>query len=204
MKILAFAASSSKKSINKQLVGYAMKLFDEHARGLKIEADIEIIDLNDYELPLFSEDTEAELGKPQLAKDFLDKIAECDALVISFAEHNGSYTVAYKNTFDWASRITPKVFQNKPMVLLATSPGPSGASSVLATASTSAPYFDGDVLSSFSLPGFYENFDGTSGRITNDEFNTLLKTAIHQLSETTAFKSYLSANTPAQEQTALQ
>ena len=142
-----------------------------------------MLDINDYELPLFSEDREADLGQPQLAKDFLRKIGESDAVIISFAEHNGSYTVAYKNIFDWASRINPKVFQNKPMLLLATSPGPGGASSVLATATTSAPFFDGEVIASFSLPNFYENFDSDQGQISNDDINAQLMTVINQFSQ---------------------
>ena len=184
MKILAFAASSSRKSINKQLVSYASRLLLEHDLNQhENKIEIEILDLNDVELPLFSEDREAELGKPQLAKDFLNKISESDAVIISFAEHNGSYTVAYKNIFDWASRINPKVFQNKPMIFLATSPGPGGASNVLAMATTSAPYFDGEVKASFSLPSFYDNFDNEQGRITNDTFNTQLHSVINQLIE---------------------
>ncbi|MEP4192505.1 MAG: NAD(P)H-dependent oxidoreductase, partial [Sneathiella sp.] len=103
MKILAFGASSSKKSINKKLAS--------HAASMVQNGDIEILDLNDFELPLFSEDKEEELGHPQLAKEFLNKISNADGLIISFAEHNGSYTAAYKNIFDWASRIDPKVYQ---------------------------------------------------------------------------------------------
>lgn len=177
MKILAFAATSSTKSINHQLVSYAVSQFED--------AETEILNLNDYELPLFSEDRETELGQPELAKTFLDKIGNSDAVIISFAEHNGSYTVAYKNIFDWASRINQKVFQNKPMVLLATSPGPGGASSVLAAATTSAPFFDGVVKASLSVPSFYDNFDNKQGRINNDEINTLLLTAVNSLLEAT-------------------
>lgn len=73
---------------------------------------------------MFSEDKENAIGKPEIAKDFLAKIKNCDALIISFAEHNGSYSVAYKNLFDWCSRINPQVYQGKAMVLLSTSPGP--------------------------------------------------------------------------------
>ena len=178
MKILAFAATSSTKSINNQLVRYAASQFEG--------AEIDMLDINDYELPLFSEDKEAELGQPELAKAFLDKISGSDALIISFAEHNGSYTVAYKNIFDWASRINPKVFQNKPMVMLATTPGPGGASSVLATAVASAPFFDGDVKASLSVPSFYENFDIEQGRLNNDEINIQLIAAVNSLSESTA------------------
>jgi chromate reductase, NAD(P)H dehydrogenase (quinone) len=177
MKILAFAATSSSKSINRQLVHYAASQVVDQHEG----AETEILDINDYELPLFSEDREAEIGQPELAKAFIDKIANSDAIIISFAEHNGSYTVAYKNIFDWASRINPKVFQNKSMIMLATSPGPGGASSVLTSATASAPYFDGHVKASLSIPSFYDNFDSEQGRINNDDMNKQLLTAISNL-----------------------
>ena len=173
MKIIAFGASNSKKSINKQLATYTVSLLDN--------AEVEVLDLNDYELPLFSEDKEAEIGQPELAKEFIAKIANSDALVVSFAEHNGSYSVAYKNLFDWSSRINPKVFQNKPMLLLSTSPGPGGAASVLSMAVNSAPYFDGDVRSSLSVPSFYENFDVKTGLIKNKDINEQLVNALQSL-----------------------
>ena len=173
MKIIAFAASSSRKSINKQLVTYAA--------GLLANAEIEVLDLNDYEMPLFSEDKQAESGIPKLAQLFLDKINEADALVISFAEHNGSYTAAYKNIFDWCSRIDTKVYQGKATVLLATSPGPGGAASVLAAATGSAPYFAADLKASLSIPSFYENFDIEKGCLKEGELNRQLQAVMAKL-----------------------
>ena len=142
---------------------------------------VDIVDLNDYELPLFSEDKEAEIGKPELANAFLAKIENSDALIISFAEHNGSYTTAYKNLFDWCSRINPKVYQKKPMVLLSTSPGPGGASNVLSTAINSMPHFDGVIKGSFSLPSFYDNFSMNNNKITNSEKASELKNIVECL-----------------------
>jgi chromate reductase len=173
MKLMAFAASSSTKSINKKLVAYAAGFLDS--------CTVEIVDLNDYELPLFSEDKEAEIGKPELAKSFLEKIKNSDALIISFAEHNGSYTAAYKNLFDWCSRIEPKVYQDKPMVLLSTSPGPGGASNVLNAAINSMPHFGGLIKGSFSLPKFYDSFDMSNNKITNSEMASELKIIIESL-----------------------
>ena len=173
MKVMAFAASSSTKSINKKLVTYAASLIDN--------CTVEILDINDYEMPLFSQDREDELGKHELAHAFLAKIESADALLISFAEHNGSYTAAYKNLFDWCSRINPKVYQNKPMVLLSTSPGAGGASNVLNTAINSMPHFNGDVKGSFSLPKFYDNFDSQNNRILNNELALELQNVIKSL-----------------------
>jgi len=161
MKVLAFGATSSKTSINKSLATYAANLVPN--------AEIEVLDLNDYELPLYSSDKEAELGQPELAKKFFAKIGDADAIIVSFAEHNGSYTAAYKNLFDWTSRIDMKVYQNKPMLLLATSPGPGGASSVLAAAKNSAPFFAADVKGDYSLPSFYDNFDQQNSTFKNQE-----------------------------------
>lgn len=159
MKVLAFAATSSKKSINKQLANYAAKQIKD--------AQVELLDINDYEMPLFSEDREKDLGQPELAKAFYQKLGEADTIIISFAEHNGSYTAAYKNLFDWTSRIDMKIFQNKPVLMLATSPGPGGAATILAAAQASAPYFAADVKAAISVPSFYDNFDLESGQLTD-------------------------------------
>lgn len=158
MKVVAFAASSSRQSINQQLVRYAASLIDG--------ADVELLDINDYELPLFSEDKEKELGQPQLAHDFLAKLASAGVLLISFAEHNGSYTAAYKNLFDWCSRIK-KPYQHKSMIMLSTSPGARGGATVLQQAVNSAGHFDGDVKGSLAVPQFHQHFDVEQGCLTD-------------------------------------
>ncbi|WP_416306143.1 NADPH-dependent FMN reductase [Neptunicella sp. SCSIO 80796] len=173
LKIVAFAASSSRQSINKKLVTYATSLI--------VNASVEILDLNDYEMPLFSQDRENELGHPQLAYDFLDKIAGADALVISFAEHNSSYSAAYKSLFDWCSRINTKVFQDKPMVMLSTAPGARGGKSVLEQALSSAPRFTGQVKASLSVPHFHDNFDVEQGVLTNETLRLELLAAVNSL-----------------------
>ncbi len=159
MKILAFAATNSTKSINRQLLSYAGTLIEE--------ADIEVLDINDYEMPLYSSDREAADGIPEQAHRFYQKIGSADALLISLAEHNGSYTAAYKNLYDWTSRIDTKVYQNKPTVMLSTSPGAGGAANVLATATKSAPFFGADLKASMSVPSFFDNFDAESGRLND-------------------------------------
>ena len=174
MKLLAFAATNNSKSINKQLATYAASLVEG--------ADVEILDINDYEMPLFSQDREEELGHPALAQQFFAKLGEADGIIISFAEHNGSYTAAYKNLFDWTSRIDQKVFQGKPLVLLATSPGPGGANTVLTAATGSAPYFAADVKASLSIPSFFDNFDMEAGAMRNEELKLALTEAVAKLS----------------------
>lgn len=170
MKILAIPASNSRKSINKALTTYATSLIGQH--------EVEVIDINDYEMPIYSSDLEETYDVPEAASRFYDKIQQSDALLISYAEHNGNYTVAYKNLFDWTSRVNQKVYQGKPIVMLSTSPGPGGASSVLSLATESAHFFDGTVKASLSIPSFYENFDMETGVLTDPELVSELKVAL--------------------------
>jgi len=167
MKIIAFAGSNSTKSINKQLATYATSLFEN--------AQTEILDLNNYEMPLFSVDREAVLGHPKLAQDFLDKLASADYIIVSLAENNGNYSAAFKNLFDWCSRIRNDVFQQKPMLLMASSPGGRGGKRVLEIAEAAFPRYGGDIRATFSLPTFYENFDVENGKISNTEFDQQLR-----------------------------
>lgn len=162
-KILAFGASNSSDSINKQLAKYASSLFKN--------ATVDLVDLNDYEMPIYSKDREKKDGFPQLAHDFYEKIGEADLVLISFAENNGNYTTAFKNILDWTSRINSKTFQEKPMLLLATSPGARGGSSVLDIALKRMPFQGGVVKGSFSLPSFNQNFDIDKGVISDKTLN---------------------------------
>ena len=166
-KIIAFGGSSSRNSINKQLATYAANLFQN--------AEVEVLDLNDYEMPVFSVDKEKENGIHNLAHDFYAKIGSADFIVLSLAEHNGAYSSAFKNTLDWASRIDNKTFQLKPMLLLATSPGARGGGTVLEIATKRFPFQGADVKGSFSLPTFYENFDAVNGIINLELKNQLLQ-----------------------------
>ncbi|USD40363.1 NAD(P)H-dependent oxidoreductase [Vibrio sp. SCSIO 43135] len=173
MKVIAFGASTSSTSINKALATYAANLVEG--------AEVVVLDINNYQVPMFSEDLEKEIGQAEGALGFLNDLAEADAFVISFAEHNGHYPAAYKNLFDWATRIDREVFKNKPAVYLATSPGPGGAQNVLAAAVGSAPYFGGNVKASVSVPSFYDNFNFETGAVSNDEIAAELKQAVAKL-----------------------
>ncbi|MFV8328516.1 NADPH-dependent FMN reductase [Flavobacterium sp. ZS1P14] len=170
MKIIAFAGSPSKNSINKKLVTYAAHLFEN--------AEVEVLDLNNFQMPLFSVDIEKEIGQHELAKAFLAKIASADILVVSLAENNSNYSAAFKNVFDWCSRITVKVFQEKPMLLMATSPGGRGGANVLEIAKNAFPRYGADVKATFSLPSFDVNFDVENGKISNPELDKQLKETI--------------------------
>lgn len=166
--ILAFAGSNSSNSINKALVAYAASLVED--------AKVTLLDLNDFELPIFSTDLEAKNGIPENVKKFHKYIKETDGILISLAENNGAYTAVFKNLFDWISRYESKLFMGKPMLLMSTSTGGRGGASVLAMAHSRFPYHDAKIAAEFSLPLFSDKF--ADGKITDSEFDTKLKDAV--------------------------
>jgi len=168
--IVTIGGSNSKNSINKILAEYVGSLVD----------DVHVInvDLNDYHMPIFSVDIENEEGFPEGALALNKVVSEADGFVISLAEHNGAYSVAFKNAFDWLSRIEGKVWRDTPMLLLATSPGIRGGQTVLDIAKGRFPYQGGNIVGSMAFPSFFDNFKDNAVVNDNlkDQLNELVKT----------------------------
>jgi len=169
-KIIAFAGSNSKNSINKDLTTYASSLVND--------VEVSVLDLNDFELPLYGIDLENENGIPDNAQIFLKQIKSSDGIVLSLAEHNGAYSVAFKNIFDWMSRIDSNIWSGKPMLLMAASPGGRGGLSVLEIAKGKFPRMSANITSTFSLPFFHKNF--SEEKLIDDDLNKQLKQAVSE------------------------
>lgn len=124
-KILAFAGSTRSESFNKKLVRIA-------ANGARAAgADVTVVDLRDYPMPLFDEDLEARDGCPSKALEFKQLLRAHQGLLIASAEYNSSITAVLKNAIDWASRPEPGepplgCFAGKVAALMAASPGALG------------------------------------------------------------------------------
>lgn len=182
MKVFAFGASGSNTSINQKLALFA-------ANKLPCSTDIELSTLteDDFDLPLFTAQKEQELEQTfgnkahPKAQAFLDNIAAADLVIVSFAEHNGNYSAAFKNLFDWSTRIEQKIFQNKPTLLLATSPGARGGKSVLEIAEKSLPRFGAALVGALSIPSFFDAFDENMTLLRNDELSYKMDTLLKDL-----------------------
>lgn len=173
MKVLSFAATNSRNSINKQLVYYVSKKFNS--------GSFDMVDISDYELPIYGFDMEMESGIPKEAVEFAAKLSQYDAVLISLAEHNGNFTVAFKNLFDWLSRIERNVYQNKKVILLSTSPASTGASTVLKLASDAMPHMGGELVGKLSIPNFFDNFDIDKNEFINKELSLKLDEVLKPL-----------------------
>ena len=124
-RILAFAGSLRRESYNKRLVRIAV----EGARAAG--ADVTLIDLKDYPLPIYDGDLEQAHGIPENGRKLKQLFLEHQGLLISAPEYNSSITAVLKNTIDWVSRPAPgepslAAFLGKVAALLSASPGALG------------------------------------------------------------------------------
>jgi len=124
-RILAFAGSTRRESFNKKVLAIAVK--GPRDAG----AEVTLIDLKDFPLPLFDQDVEAEQGMPDHGKKLKKLFIEHDGLLIASPEHNSSITGVMKNAIDWVSRPAPgesslMAFRGKVATLMSASPGALG------------------------------------------------------------------------------
>jgi NAD(P)H-dependent FMN reductase len=125
-KILLFAGSARKESMNKKLVAHAAGLI----KGMDAEATE--IDLKDYAMPIYDGDDEKNTGLPENAKKLKQVFVEHDGFFISSPEYNSSFSPLLKNTLDWISRPHEEneasliAFKGKVAALGAVSPGGLG------------------------------------------------------------------------------
>jgi chromate reductase, NAD(P)H dehydrogenase (quinone) len=124
-RILAFASSTRRESFNKKLVAIA-------AHGAReAGAEVTLIDLKDFPLPLFDQDLEAEQGMPENGKKLKKLFIDHDGLLIASPEYNSSFPAVLKNAIDWVSRPAPGepslvAFRGKVATLMSASPGALG------------------------------------------------------------------------------
>ena len=125
-KILAFAGSARKRSFNQCLMKIAA------AGAERAGAQVTVIDLADYPMPLFDQDLEAESGMPESARLFKQLLMNHDGFLIASPEYNSAFSPLLKNAIDWASRSEstdepPLVaYRGKMAVIMAASPGALG------------------------------------------------------------------------------
>ncbi|MEH6576502.1 MAG: NAD(P)H-dependent oxidoreductase [Amphritea sp.] len=177
-KILAFSGSNSSKSINQTLVKLVADKIENH--------QVEVIDIRDYPMPIYSSDIEENEGYPENARIIRNLLADHDAFVIASPEHNGSMPVAFKNLIDWVSRLgdmeNPMFGDKKPLLLLSTSPGPTGGATNLANLANLMPWWGADVRGTYNLGSFYDNFvDGKLSPEKDQELTNLVTQFTAQL-----------------------
>lgn len=115
MKLLAFAASLRRESLNRKLVQVAVDL------ALKAEVEVDLADFHDFDMPLYDLDLQAASGFPSGARELARRIESADGLMIASPEYNYSMPGTLKNAIDWVSRMKPMPLSGKHGFLLAAS-----------------------------------------------------------------------------------
>lgn len=119
-RILAFSGSSRKESFNRKFLAAAVQAVRE-AGG-----DVTLIELKDYELPLYNGDLEDARGLPANAAKLIGLIQEHAGLLIASPEYNSMFTPLLKNTIDWCTRGDDNPFTGKVAAVISASPGALG------------------------------------------------------------------------------
>ena len=158
-KILAFAGSNSKTSINAQLIDCVAETIQA--------ASVKTIQLTSFDIPMYDIDTENQKGIPIDVQLLKTEIQKNEGLIISLNEHNGSVSAFMKNILDWLSRADRNYLDGKKLLLMSTSPGAGGAAHALKYGQAYFPRVGGTIAESFSFPSFQSNFDTASKTITN-------------------------------------
>lgn len=125
-RVLVFGGSLRADSYNQKIAAIAA------AAAREAGAEVTLISLRDFRMPLFDEDLEAAEGMPESAQKLKALFAENDGLIIASPEYNSTITAALKNAIDWVSRATSpdeaplSVLKGKSAAILAASPGGYG------------------------------------------------------------------------------
>jgi NAD(P)H-dependent FMN reductase len=124
-QILAFAGSTRRDSFNKKLIKIAVE------GAQQAGAEVTLVDLGDYQMPLYNGDLEAADGLPAMAAELKKLFLDHNGLLIACPEYNSSITPLLKNTIDWVSRPLPgegplAAYKGKVAALMSASPGRLG------------------------------------------------------------------------------
>lgn len=166
--ILALAGSNSSTSINFKLVQFTTSLVDEH--------QIQLLNMTYYPFPMYSADDEKQKGYSNSLIELKNDFQKVDGIILSVNEHNGNPSAYFKNVLDWLSRLERKFLQDKKVLLMSTSGGKRGGVGSLEVVQNMLPRFGADIVSTFSLPSFNENFGADN--IVNEELKNQHRVAL--------------------------
>lgn len=119
------AASTRNASLNGALARSIRERLESRGRT------VDLIDLTEYDMPMYHGDLEADEGVPAAAAALAERLAAARRLVITSPEYNGSFPALLKNTVDWLTRVDRSVLSHLDIHLAAASPGGLGGSRVL-------------------------------------------------------------------------
>jgi len=125
-RILAFAGSQRVGSFNRRALEVAV------AGAREAGAEVTLVSLADFPMPVFDGDLEEAEGLPESVVRLKGHFVDHQGLLIATPEYNSSFTPLLKNTIDWCSRAAGDdeapltAFRGKVAGLVSASPGGFG------------------------------------------------------------------------------
>lgn len=112
------SGSTRVRSMNRKLISAMAHVFDSAG------AQAQIIDLNDYDMPIYNGDHEEAEGVPEATKKLIADLSACDGVFIATPEYNGCMPALLKNAIDWTTRVELGQFTGPIYGIGSATPGP--------------------------------------------------------------------------------
>lgn len=158
-KYIAIVGSNHSASINRKFTEGVLKDYPQ----------IELVDIQHLNVPMYSQDIEKNNGIPAEIVTLVEQIKEASKLVMVTNEHNSAVSAFFKNILDWISRHDRTVYQDKNILVISTSMGKRGGLSANEYLSMVLHRTGAASVESIVFPSFSENFDTATNEITNVE-----------------------------------
>lgn len=178
--ILAFSGSARRESLNKKYLAAAVQ--EVKAAG----GEVTLVDLTDFEMPLYNGDIEDVAGIPLNAGKLIELIRSHRGLLIASPEYNSMLTPLLKNTIDWCSRADDDPFPGKVAAVISASPGAYGGNRSLKQTQQLLTHLGCHVVpAQASLPQANKAF-AADGKLTDERGLKAVRELAKALVETTA------------------
>ncbi|MEJ7622524.1 MAG: NAD(P)H-dependent oxidoreductase [Pyrinomonadaceae bacterium] len=174
-KILAIPASFREHSYNKRVLNVAA----EGARSAG--AEVTVLDLRDYPLPIYDADMQADGAFDENAYRLQDIMRDHDAFLIASPEYNGTIPGGFKNMIDWTSRANDRYgmyesVKGKTAALITASPGQFGGLRCLSHLRAMFTIMGVTVLpNEIAVPAVFQKFDGDGTDMTDEKTKAQLE-----------------------------
>lgn len=165
-KILAFATSNSRQSINHKALA--------HLTTFLPREDVQLLDIRDWDIPIYDVDLEREQGVPLPIQQLAQQLQTADGLILALAEHNAYITAFFKNILDWLSRVDRYFLSGKKVMLVGVTPGRGGAAYAIEAMRLLVHRYGGEVAAELKIPSYRYNTveEGSGVRFSNAEIRT--------------------------------
>jgi chromate reductase len=180
--ILAFAGSARRDSWNRKVLEVGV------AGAREAGAEVTVVNLGDYPMPIYHADWHAEHGVPAATLELRRLMMAANGLLIASPEYNTSITPLLKNTIDWLSQEVDgesggAPFQGKVGGLMGASAGAFGTIRALPHVSLILANLGVLMLPFVAVPGVAKAFDA-EGAMTNERMRLTLSSLGARLANT--------------------